>query len=94
MLIWLALIPNGVWRKHSVHQCDQSSFEKKSPALRRDYIFVILIFRCERCGMGVEKFPGTFEGKAGDIFVIKAGQIHSIKTVGDSPLNQFDVDES
>jgi quercetin dioxygenase-like cupin family protein len=44
--------------------------------------------------MGVEKFPGTFEGKAGDIFVIKAGQIHSIKTVGDSPLNQFDVYES
>jgi mannose-6-phosphate isomerase-like protein (cupin superfamily) len=33
----------------------------------------------------------TFEGGAGDIFVIKAGEIHSFKTVGDSPLVQFDV---
>jgi quercetin dioxygenase-like cupin family protein len=33
----------------------------------------------------------TFEGKAGDIFVIKAGEIHSFKTVGDSPLIQLDV---
>ena len=33
----------------------------------------------------------TFEGKAGDIFVIKAGEVHSFKTVGDSPLIQFDV---
>jgi quercetin dioxygenase-like cupin family protein len=33
----------------------------------------------------------TFEGSAGDIFVIKAGEIHSFKAVGDSPLVQFDV---
>lgn len=33
----------------------------------------------------------TFEGQAGDIFVIKAGEIHSFKTIGDSPLIQFDV---
>jgi quercetin dioxygenase-like cupin family protein len=33
----------------------------------------------------------TFEGGAGDIFVIKAGEIHSFKAVGDSPLVQFDV---
>ena len=26
----------------------------------------------------------TFEGSAGDIFVIKAGEIHSFKAVGDS----------
>jgi len=28
----------------------------------------------------------TFEGSAGDIFVIKAGEIHSFKAVGDSAL--------
>jgi quercetin dioxygenase-like cupin family protein len=28
----------------------------------------------------------TFEGSAGDIFVIKAGEVHSFKAVGDSPL--------
>ena len=33
----------------------------------------------------------TFEGRAGDIFVIKAGEIHSFKAVGDSPLVQVDV---
>jgi AraC-like ligand binding domain len=33
----------------------------------------------------------TFEGGAGDIFVIKAGEIHSFKAVGDSPLIQVDV---
>ena len=33
----------------------------------------------------------TFEGQAGDIFVIKAGEIHSFKTVGDSPLIQVDL---
>jgi quercetin dioxygenase-like cupin family protein len=33
----------------------------------------------------------TFEGGAGDVFVIKAGEIHSFKVVGDSPLVQFDV---
>ena len=33
----------------------------------------------------------TFEAGAGDIFVIKAGEIHSFKAVGDSPLIQVDV---
>ncbi len=33
----------------------------------------------------------TFEGRAGDIFVIKAGEIHSFKVVGDSQLIQLDV---
>ena len=33
----------------------------------------------------------TFEGTAGDIFVIKAGEIHSFKAIGDSPLVQLDV---
>ena len=28
---------------------------------------------------------------AGDIFVIKAGEIHSSKAIGDSPLIQVDV---
>lgn len=32
-----------------------------------------------------------FEGKAGDIFVIKAGEIHSFKNTGDEPLVQVDV---
>lgn len=33
----------------------------------------------------------TFEGTAGDIFVIKAGEIHSFKAIGDTPLVQVDV---
>ena len=33
----------------------------------------------------------TFEGSAGDMFVSKAGEIHSFKAVGDSPLVQVDV---
>jgi quercetin dioxygenase-like cupin family protein len=33
----------------------------------------------------------TFEGGPGDIFVIKAGEIHSFKAVGDLPLVQIDV---
>ena len=33
----------------------------------------------------------TFEGGAGDIFVIEAGEIHSFKAIGDSPLIQLDV---
>src|SRR5262245_60321981 len=32
-----------------------------------------------------------FDGGAGDIFVIKAGEIHSFKAVGDEPLVQLDV---
>jgi quercetin dioxygenase-like cupin family protein len=45
-----------------------------------------------REGRGVWTVSGkTFEGSAGDIFVIKAGEIHSFKVVGDSPLVQLDV---
>ena len=33
----------------------------------------------------------TFEGCAGDILVIKAGEIHSFKAIGDGPLVQVDV---
>jgi quercetin dioxygenase-like cupin family protein len=33
----------------------------------------------------------TFEGKAGDIFVIKAGEVHEFKNTGDVPLVQVDV---
>jgi quercetin dioxygenase-like cupin family protein len=33
----------------------------------------------------------TFEGSAGDIFVIKTGEIHSFKVIGDSPLVQLDI---
>jgi quercetin dioxygenase-like cupin family protein len=36
----------------------------------------------------------TFEGSAGDILVIKAGEIHSVKAVGDSPLVQLDFQVS
>jgi quercetin dioxygenase-like cupin family protein len=32
-----------------------------------------------------------FEGKAGDIFVIKAGEIHSFTCIGEEPLVQLDV---
>ena len=45
-----------------------------------------------REGRGVWTVNGTtFEGGAGDIFVIKAGEIHSFKAIGDSPLIQLDV---
>ncbi|WP_164986013.1 cupin domain-containing protein [Bosea sp. Tri-44] len=45
-----------------------------------------------REGRGVWTVGGkTFEGRGGDIFVIKAGEIHSFKAIGDSPLVQFDV---
>ena len=45
-----------------------------------------------REGRGMWTVNGkTFEGGAGDIFVIKAGEIHSFKAVGDSPLIQVDV---
>src|ERR1700733_8302035 len=44
-----------------------------------------------REGRGVWTVNGkTFEGGAGDIFVIKAGEIHSFKAVGDSRLIQLD----
>ena len=45
-----------------------------------------------REGRGVWTVNGkTFEGHAGDIFVITAGEVHSFKAVGDSPLVQVDV---
>lgn len=45
-----------------------------------------------REGRGMWTVNGkTFEGGAGDIFVIKAGEIHSFKAIGDSPLVQLDV---
>jgi quercetin dioxygenase-like cupin family protein len=45
-----------------------------------------------REGRGLWTVNGkTFEGGAGDIFVIKAGEIHSFKALGDSPLMQVDV---
>jgi len=33
----------------------------------------------------------TFEAGAGDILVIKAGEVHSFTCIGDSPLVQVDV---
>ena len=33
----------------------------------------------------------TFEAAAGDIFVIKAGEVHSFKNIGDGPLVQLDI---
>ena len=45
-----------------------------------------------REGRGLWTVNGrSFEGGAGDIFVIKAGEIHSFKVVGDEPLVQLDV---
>jgi len=45
-----------------------------------------------REGRGVWRVSGqTFEASAGDIFVIKAGEIHSFRAVGKSPLVQLDV---
>ncbi len=32
-----------------------------------------------------------FEGGAGDVFVIKAGEVHEFKNIGDTPLVQVDV---
>lgn len=32
-----------------------------------------------------------FDATAGDVIVIKAGEVHSFKNVGDGPLVQFDV---
>ena len=43
-------------------------------------------------GRGIWTVDGkTIEGSAGDIFVIKAGEVHSFKATGDSPLIQVDV---
>jgi quercetin dioxygenase-like cupin family protein len=45
-----------------------------------------------RAGRGRWKVEGKeFEGGAGDIFVIKAGEVHEFTCVGDGPLVQVDV---
>jgi quercetin dioxygenase-like cupin family protein len=45
-----------------------------------------------RSGRGRWKVNGTeFDGKAGDVFVIKAGEIHEFKNTGDEPLVQLDI---
>ena len=45
-----------------------------------------------REGRGLWTVNGqSFEGRAGDIFVIKAGEIHSFKAISDEPLVQVDV---
>ncbi|HYD53486.1 MAG TPA: cupin domain-containing protein [Gemmatimonadaceae bacterium] len=43
-------------------------------------------------GRGRWKVEGVeFEGGAGDIFVIKAGEVHEFTCIGDEPLVQIDV---
>ncbi len=43
-------------------------------------------------GRGLYTVEGeTFEAGAGDILVIKAGEVHSFRCIGDSPLVQMDV---
>jgi quercetin dioxygenase-like cupin family protein len=43
-------------------------------------------------GRGLWTVDGeTFEAGAGDILVIKAGEVHGFKAIGDSPLVQLDV---
>lgn len=45
-----------------------------------------------RSGRGIWKVNGEeFEAGAGDILVIKAGEVHSFRQVGDEPLVQVDV---
>ena len=45
-----------------------------------------------REGRGCYKVDGVeFEAGAGDILVIKAGEIHEFKNCGDTPLVQVDV---
>ena len=45
-----------------------------------------------REGRGLWTVNGEeFEAGAGDILVIKAGEIHSFRCIGDSPLVQLDV---
>jgi len=45
-----------------------------------------------REGRGLYNVEGQeFEAGAGDILVIKAGEIHSFKCIGDEPLVQVDV---
>jgi quercetin dioxygenase-like cupin family protein len=43
-------------------------------------------------GRGRWKVDGLeFEGRAGDIFVIKAGEVHEFTCISDEPLVQLDV---
>ena len=43
-------------------------------------------------GRGLWKVNGEeFEAGAGDILVIKAGEVHSFRAIGDEPLVQLDV---
>ena len=43
-------------------------------------------------GRGIWTVNGeTFEAGAGDILVIKAGEVHSFRAIGDGPLVQLDV---
>jgi quercetin dioxygenase-like cupin family protein len=45
-----------------------------------------------REGRGVYTVNGVeFEASAGDILVIKAGEIHSFRAIGDTPLVEVDV---
>ena len=45
-----------------------------------------------RSGRGLYNVNGTeFEAGAGDILVIKAGEVHSFTCIGDEPLVQLDV---
>ena len=45
-----------------------------------------------REGRGLYTVNGeTFEAGAGDILVIKAGEVHSFRAIGDGPLVQLDV---
>ena len=45
-----------------------------------------------REGRGLYNVNGEeFEAVAGDILVIKAGEVHSFKCIGDGPLVQLDV---
>lgn len=63
-----------------------------SPAPGRAFIVIPMTRSNHSRGRGVWTVNGqTFEGGVGDIFVIKAGEIHSFKATGDSPLIQVDV---
>ena len=44
-----------------------------------------------REGRGMWTVNGNTLGGAGNIFIVKAGEIHSFKAVGNSPLVQFDI---
>ena len=45
-----------------------------------------------RSGRGMYTVEGvSFEATAGDIFVIKAGEIHSFKVTSEEPLEQLDI---